>query len=174
MGFTFCNAWDKKADVIAAIKGDMPNMVDSSVVNNTVFGLHEHDGARFISITLLAKQRGQGWGYKSMHECEHPYYYNCPLRLLNLASPTTGQGLIWRAKVRQYHATRAAKAATVKKLAPGVRVKLVTGCTVMGDPVTEGTILSVNPLLLLIGAGHMPTRFRKSLIAGIIEGDTPQ
>jgi hypothetical protein len=47
-----------------------------------------------------------GWGYKIVEECMHPFYYDCPLRLLNIA-PVTCQE--WRAKVRDYHAGRTAQ-----------------------------------------------------------------
>jgi hypothetical protein len=43
----------------------------------------------------------EGSGYKGMDECEHPYYYSCPVEYLDLAPQACAE---WRARVRRYHA----------------------------------------------------------------------
>lgn len=53
----------------------------------------------YIGCTLLQRYRNE-WGYKSMDESVHPYYYSCPLSYLERA-PT--QSPEWRAGVRAYH-----------------------------------------------------------------------
>lgn len=55
---------------------------------------------RYIACYLLRAQRGYGYGYKDMDEGMHPYYYNCPLSYLKLATPTCEA---WRERVRMYH-----------------------------------------------------------------------
>lgn len=62
---------------------------------------------RFIALDLLKKQRGYGWGYKDMSEPEHPYYYTCPLKYLDMVPPEKYPGSVkpeWRKEVRAYHA----------------------------------------------------------------------
>jgi hypothetical protein len=56
---------------------------------------------RFIDCCLLANRLGYGWGYKSMSECEHPYYYSCPVEFLELAPEVNAE---WRGKVRHLNA----------------------------------------------------------------------
>lgn len=56
----------------------------------------------YIGCTLLQRYRNE-WGYKSMDESVHPYYYSCPLSYLERA-PT--QSPEWRERVRAYHKHR--------------------------------------------------------------------
>lgn len=58
----------------------------------------------YIGCTLLQRCRNE-WGYKSMDESVHPYYYSCPLSYLERA-PT--QSPEWRERVRAYHDHRRA------------------------------------------------------------------
>jgi hypothetical protein len=62
------------------------------------------ESRRYIQCDLL-KGGGNGWGYKSMDESMHPYYYSCPLSYLDLAPEQCAE---WRQKVREYHRQRAA------------------------------------------------------------------
>jgi hypothetical protein len=43
------------------------------------------DGVVTISVHLLEKQEGYGWGSKSMSESMGPFYYGCPPEYLDLA-----------------------------------------------------------------------------------------
>ncbi len=51
-----------------------------------------------IVCCLLKNKRGYGWGYKSMPEGMHPFYYNCPLEYFLLA-PVACQE--WRDKCQE-------------------------------------------------------------------------
>jgi hypothetical protein len=51
---------------------------------------------RFIELALL-QQFPEGWGYKPMGELCGPYYYQCPLRFLELTTGPTNPK--WRAAV---------------------------------------------------------------------------
>jgi hypothetical protein len=81
------------------------------------------DGGRYICLYLLASEHGC-WGFKDLAECEHPYYYDCPASLLELAPETHPE---WRAKVREYHAAKANARARANKLAVGDVVQLPEG-----------------------------------------------
>jgi hypothetical protein len=84
--------------------------LEHRVVGNHVWQLVriESEGRTFITLDLIAKARGEGWGYKGMSEDSGPYYFDCPLSLLNKADPPASEyGAAWRQKVREYHASKA-------------------------------------------------------------------
>jgi hypothetical protein len=39
---------------------------------------------RFIEVSILAQEKGFGWGNKTMDHNMGPYYYDCPLAFLDL------------------------------------------------------------------------------------------
>ena len=91
--------------------------LEHRVVGNNVWQLvlHKPTGRKFICLDLIAKERNGGWGYKGLSEDMGPYEVNCPLSLLNKATPTSeaepfSYARGWREKVRAYHAKRANKA----------------------------------------------------------------
>lgn len=68
---------------------------------------HAETGNRFIAVYLI--RSGKGYvGYKPMEESQHPFYYDCPLQLLDIAGPTQSQmANEWRQKVRELAAQKA-------------------------------------------------------------------
>lgn len=95
--------------------------IEHRVVGNNVWQLvlHKPTGRKLITLDLIAKERGGGWGYKGLSEDMGPVEVNCPLSLLNKASPVTeGYAVEWREKVRAYHARR-----KTAKPVPGMVVK---------------------------------------------------
>jgi hypothetical protein len=74
------------------------------VVGNHIWQLVQRpDGTKFITLDLIAKERGGAWGYKNMDEDSGPYYFDCPLTLLDKADPpATPNATAWRAKVWEY------------------------------------------------------------------------
>lgn len=90
--------------------------LEHRVVGNNVWQLvlHKPTGRKLICLDLIAKERNGGWGYKGLSEDMGPCEVNCPLSLLDKASPVTeGYAVGWREKVRAYHAKRANKAKPV-------------------------------------------------------------
>lgn len=84
--------------------------LESRVVGNHIWQLIEHEGCKFIALDLIAKERGGGWGNKGMDETWGPYHYDCPLSLLDKASPPRNESAAaWRERVRQHHAAKAAR-----------------------------------------------------------------
>lgn len=120
MGWSFaCDTYFKRADQIAKFRGDKffsegYKLVDSRVVGNHFWGLVETVATGEKTIWLGLMQGGgrtMGWGYKSMDEQSGPYYYDCPLSLLDKASQLEDtdrnrHAIPWRAKVREYHAKK--------------------------------------------------------------------
>ena len=74
------------------------------VVGNHVWQLVQRpDGTKYITLDLIAKERGGGWGYKNLDEDWGPYHYDCPAALLDKADPpSTANATAWRAKVVEY------------------------------------------------------------------------
>ncbi len=90
---------------------------------------------RVITCHLLERgSDGRSWGYKSMDEGMHPYYYSCPLKYLQMAPETACED--WRKGVRQYHADRAPR-----KVEKGQKVQI------MGSTIPWVVIRSLRPLL---------------------------
>lgn len=59
-----------------------------------------YEAKRYIGCYLLDKDGDFGWGYKSMCESMHPYYFDCPLAYLGMV-PVACEP--WREQVRLYH-----------------------------------------------------------------------
>jgi len=74
------------------------------VVGNHIWQLvQKPDGTKYITLDLIAKERGGAWGYKGLDEDWGPYHYDCPLTLLDRADPpATPNATAWRAKVYEY------------------------------------------------------------------------
>lgn len=74
------------------------------VVGNHIWQLVQRpDGTKYITLDLIAKERGGGWGYKSLDEDCGPYFFDCPVTLLDKADPpATPNADTWRAKVFEY------------------------------------------------------------------------
>lgn len=101
-------------------------LIASRVIGNHIWQvIEDKDGRRLITLDLIAKQRGGGWGSKGLSEDMGPYYYDCPLTLLKIAGEPINESVrAWREKVVAYQAVRAQ--ARRRKRAPGDHI-LVNG-----------------------------------------------
>ena len=68
-----------------------------------VMGFAAGESICYIGCHLLESSGGD-WGYKSLDESVHPYYYSCPLRYLDMAPVQSSE---WRERVHRFHAGRA-------------------------------------------------------------------
>lgn len=96
-------------------------------------------GARqvFAGVALISISRRpcEEFGYKGMSEDMGPYYYNCPLRILDKLTPTTNAiALEWRAKCRATAALRSTKGKG-PKLVAGQRVRFAEPIRFQSDKV---------------------------------------
>lgn len=91
------------------------------VVGNHVWQLVQRpDGTKYITLDLIAKERGGGWGYKGLDEDSGPYYFDCPLTLLDKADPpSTANATTWRAKVVEYADRQKRLKREMQNLKPG-------------------------------------------------------
>lgn len=111
MGWYFC-AISKDA-LVRYIEDDLATVSDAEIIGKSLRGQRlwvamRRGEQRFILLYLLKSSAGGDWykwGYKDMDETMHPYYYDCPLRLLDATKPD-GEESEWRKAVRAYHAKR--------------------------------------------------------------------
>lgn len=82
---------------------------------------------------------GTAWGYKDMDETMGPYYYDCPVSILNLLSPTDNQTANeWREECRRHAAKarerrRAAKVGFHPFVPHGITVENRRGSWIIGS-----------------------------------------
>lgn len=125
MGWTFnCVDYGRK-NFIESLTGKQHFSEGFEPLAHRVVGNHVWQAVRtpagrvMITLDLIAKERGGGWGYKGMTEDWGPYHYDCPLSLLDMCTETDNENAnAWRAKVREWHEKRKKNA----KPEPGLRV----------------------------------------------------
>lgn len=129
MGWLFCSP--SKQDMVRKLKTDgylfdpeKATILKTATVGNALWmAVKRRDtGEVFISLSLLSQHNKQ-WGHKDLDESVHPYYYDCPLSLLELATePVDEQAAEWRERVRE-RAIRVNRARAAKRA-------ITTGSTV--------------------------------------------
>jgi hypothetical protein len=106
MGWLFCAS--SKDELVAHIERDLSGVPGLTILGKAVRGSRlwyavERGEQRFIVLYLTEGDRSQPahyrWGYKDMDESMHPYYYDCPIRLLDLTPQAIESE--WRKAVRE-------------------------------------------------------------------------
>jgi hypothetical protein len=105
-------------------------IIDSAMVGSTFYGIQRvtrPDGStiHFGIVVLTTRKKIDNlsndiaFSYKDMSEDCGPYYYECPIRILDkldlLDTEPNGPARAWRAKCRSQHAIKAAKRAEKKQ-----------------------------------------------------------
>jgi len=120
MGWTFFNASGKPSEIITREFTQVPSekypsefkVLDQSTRGRVWYGVIQSTNPEGIKrvygmIVLWTLRRGE-FGYKELSEDMGPYYYDAPLRIVNLLdelSPNpVGLSVKWRQSVRDYHA----------------------------------------------------------------------
>lgn len=134
-------------------KGHDYQITDASFANwRHLWGVLRIDGEPVTIILWLVDRRRDEWGYKDMEESMGPFYYTCPLRLLDIAPEENSE---WREHVRAFHERRSRKVTVGQRLVlKGFRI----GAT--RDPEVE--ITSVKPLRVLFYG--RPYRLTKAMV----------
>lgn len=115
MGWTF--GYETKPELKARLTA---RALHHRTVGNHLWTVEEFEGTPFIALYLLRTERGRA-GYKDMTESMHPYYYDCPLSLLDKAPAASKE---WRDKVLCYHLEKKAEKARHKAVRCGDTVEL--------------------------------------------------
>lgn len=124
MGWTTSTQWQSKKDLIAYLTKDhfhctprasiTSKCVTKTLRGNTLWAVwditnidhHTSDFKqhRYIACYLLRSYGLRGFGYKDMWEDEGPFYYDCPLKYLDMVPEVANES--WREGVRHYHARK--------------------------------------------------------------------
>jgi hypothetical protein len=98
MGYLTPYGYSKKQIIEEVTKG----AIDFSVKGNTVYVLHTaaNSGKKFIAVVLI-KKSGGNYGYKVIPENQHPYYYDCPEKILKQSEVNDPHAIHWRDKCRE-------------------------------------------------------------------------
>jgi hypothetical protein len=111
MGWLFCAS--SKDELVAYIEHDLSKVSGLTILGKAVRGSRlwyavKRGGEQYIVLYLTEGDRSQPtqwrWGYKDMDESMHPYYYDCPIGLLDLTPQAIESD--WRKAVRAHHAKR--------------------------------------------------------------------
>lgn len=115
MGWDFIQGWTKRQLIADLTKNAVAHATTASglwVVHATTGPVQAPAGevpagTNFITLYLLDCDK-KAAGYKAISEDMGPYYFDCPLKLLNLTTTAINQSSEeWRAKVRAYHESKA-------------------------------------------------------------------
>lgn len=88
------------------------NVVDVASNLHEAYIAYREDDNITVIVCLIDFQKGYyNFGYKSIHESCHPYYYKCPQRILEILTNTTNErALNWRKECwRRIRYAKAAK-----------------------------------------------------------------
>jgi hypothetical protein len=124
MGWYGSEHEDKKSFVQEILANMGERVVDHAVVGNHLWTLYRDDEFErlVIGLDLLRKHDGC-WFNKSMCEYMHPYYYDCPLRLIRAADePVSETATEWRKAVEKWHEEKVQARKRAAQLAPGMVV----------------------------------------------------
>ena len=119
MGWTTSTQWRNKAEIIAdRVRTQTWKQADHDVTDTVIahcvrgiclWKVHERNTGgkvrRYIGLDLIKNfGKDEGFGYKDMDESVQPYYYDCPLKYLDMVPEVSSQE--WRDEVTKYHARR--------------------------------------------------------------------
>lgn len=128
MGWSFAmdKSHDRKACIAELVTGfscGWKPLKHRAVGNHLWILLENPDKSKSIYLFLLqGGGKDMGWGYKGMGEEAGPYYYDCPLSLINEArAALNAEVSAWRQKVQEHHAKKASK------LVPKAGLEVVSG-----------------------------------------------
>lgn len=125
----YASGWKSKVDIVSTLlaptKGPL-QVIDHALVGNHLWTVRQFKeatdsfpaGFRFVQLYLLASHGGT-WGYKGICESAHPYYYDCPERLLAASDDTGSSARNWRDQCRVERGNRSARTSFLKGLASG-------------------------------------------------------
>lgn len=110
MGWTYyetCGNKDRK-ELCRREYGNSPSwatIVKDELIDTVYFAaMKDTDTGEVWGLVVLTDFDGSLFGYKGISEESYPYYFNCPLNILELLSPTDNENAIeWRKHCYAYH-----------------------------------------------------------------------
>ena len=103
MGYTFYDFKVKspKKELDSIFNTKDREVLLSKIKGNIYYAAIQNKNSLQIYALICIFENKKFFSYKEMSEYEHPFYYNCPEKILNLLSETyNGNALSWRLKVK--------------------------------------------------------------------------
>lgn len=116
MGTTFFPGIERKTDIIKQIRSEIsPDAVIATAVVGSNFwaALKTTTNESYVFLFRLVRD-GKDWGYKVIDETMHPFYYNCPISLLNKTTSEAKEKLPWRVEMRRLYGEKKVKKTPIK------------------------------------------------------------
>lgn len=150
-GWTGSSHEGSKADIIKYILKEFDRVIDYKSTRTALYVLTEVRGVKSIDVVLIKGGPGD-WMWKIMNENTHPYYYDCPITLINKADPPiTEASRKWREEVLQ---RAGVKAETKRNVGVGSKV------IIFGKPYV---VTQVEPRGKIIIQNEEGTRYRSNI-----------
>lgn len=115
MGWTFPYSTTTKKRLVDEILSDYRHHPNWKIIKTALVGscfwmaLHSlKTDEKFIVLYLMEKHDGT-YGYKDMDETMHPFFYNCPVSLLDMTTSPKNEANPWRIEMRKKYAEKTAK-----------------------------------------------------------------
>ena len=117
--------WRSRAELVSYLNtgwGETREILDTGSTRKAHYQLVlcKDTGEKFIAVYLVKDYgKREGWGYKDMSESMGPVVTDCPLKLLNQSTCTSGYAVQWRQECRDYHAAEKRRRRYIAQLKEG-------------------------------------------------------
>lgn len=129
-----------------AQKGYTEAYVAYRIPAHNKFGFHYPERVIAIMCCIRYTRDYYNFGYKDMDETMHPYYYNCPERILKLLTPTDNTSA-WEWRQTCWEKINKRKARPKLKVGDKIKFKTPLNFT-NGDKISEFIVTKVRPFRL--------------------------
>ncbi|MAM55833.1 MAG: hypothetical protein CMN25_00655 [Salinicola sp.] len=135
-------------------------IIDHSLRGNVLYLLYfkPEQNYRFITVYLLSgpspcsrREGDRGWGYKDMDESMHPYYYDCPERLLKQSDVQSEFAVAWREACRQHRLKIKRQKTLASEMPAGTVIQMAAGWDANGQRTTPVTFVRAHTATFFIG-----------------------
>lgn len=103
--------WKHATGETVMLKGSMAGSVFYAAMQTTT-----QNGVDVWALVVLTGVNGGEFRYKEMTEDEHPYYFSCPISILNALTPTTNENAnAWRQKCMEEYSKKKTTAGRIPR-----------------------------------------------------------
>lgn len=110
--------WKHTTGETVMLKGSMAGSVFYAAMQTTT-----KNGVDVWALVVLTSVNGVEFRYKEMTEDEHPYYFSCPISILNALTPTTNENAnAWRQKCMEEYSKKKTTAGRIPRNATQIYI----------------------------------------------------
>ena len=148
--------------------GDRVTKLIKSGMNGTTFyaamQTDSPNGREVWALIVLTQTDGREFLYKEMDETEHPYYYNCPVSILDLLTPTMNENAnAWRMECRKKHEEKKQNAGRIPRNATKLYITFLRDTSASKAGYTAEVVKKYDTWIYTDENGH-PWRVLPSLL----------